>query len=62
MEPHKILGIKKDATEEQINRTYKKLAKKYHPDQSGKNTKSKFQKIKEAKEEMIKKKKALIKR
>ena len=29
---YKILGIEKQATEEQIKKAYRKLAKKYHPD------------------------------
>ena len=27
-----ILGVKKDALEQEINRAYRKLAAKYHPD------------------------------
>ena len=30
--PYEILGIGKDATEEEINIAYRKLVKQYHPD------------------------------
>tara|TARA_B110000977_G_scaffold172234_1_gene224481 strand:+ start:859 stop:1176 length:318 start_codon:yes stop_codon:yes gene_type:complete len=32
MNPHKVLGVKLDATESEIKKTYRKLVKKYHPD------------------------------
>ena len=31
-DPYKTLGVEKTATEEDIRKTYKKLAKKHHPD------------------------------
>ena len=31
-DPHKILGIEKDASKEEIKAAYKKLAAQYHPD------------------------------
>ncbi|MDD2704616.1 MAG: DnaJ C-terminal domain-containing protein [Acidocella sp.] len=31
-DPYKVLGLKKDATAEQIRSAYRKLAKKHHPD------------------------------
>jgi DnaJ-class molecular chaperone len=31
-DPYKVLGLKKDATPEQIRSAYRKLAKKHHPD------------------------------
>lgn len=44
-----ILGISRDATQEEIKNAYRKLAKKYHPDSSGsQHDKDKFQKIQEA--------------
>src|SRR5260370_32012969 len=30
--PYEILGVKKDASEDQIRSAYRKLAKRYHPD------------------------------
>ena len=30
--PYEVLGVKKDATEEEIRRVYRDLAKRYHPD------------------------------
>jgi molecular chaperone DnaJ len=31
-DPYRVLGVSPDATEEQITKAYRKLAKKYHPD------------------------------
>ena len=31
-DPYKILGVKKEASEEEIRSAYRKLAKKHHPD------------------------------
>ena len=31
MNPHKVLGIKLDASESEIKKTYRRLVKKYHP-------------------------------
>ena len=52
---YKILGVKKDANEEEIKLAYKKLAKKYHPDLNKKdpNAKDKFIKVKEAYDTLI---------
>lgn len=44
-----ILGVSRDATQEEIKNAYRKLAKKYHPDSSGsQNDKDRFQEIQEA--------------
>ena len=42
-----ILGIQKNATEDQIKKAYKKLALKWHPDRNPNNTKEAEQKFKE---------------
>lgn len=46
---YEILGIKKDASKEDIKKAYKKLAKQYHPDVSKEaNSTEKFKEINEA--------------
>lgn len=49
---YKILGIDKKATQEEIKKAFRKLARKYHPDlnPNDKDAKSKFQQINEANE------------
>jgi DnaJ-class molecular chaperone len=45
-----ILGVKKDASEEEIKKAYRKLAKKYHPDvnKGTKDAENRFKEISEA--------------
>ena len=43
---YKILGLSKDASQEDIKKTYRKLSKKHHPDMGGDD--EMFKKINEA--------------
>ena len=46
---YKILGVSRDATVNEIKKSYRKLARKYHPDVSGDpNAEEKFKQVKEA--------------
>ncbi len=48
---YKILGLSKDASQKEIQRAYRKLARKYHPDvNKGKEAEEKFKQINEANE------------
>ena len=48
---YKILGVKRDASEAEIKKAYRKLARKYHPDVSKeKNAEEKFKEVNEANE------------
>src|ERR1700712_1855112 len=49
---YSILGVDKNATEDDIKKAYRKLARKYHPDlnPNDKEAKAKFQQINEANE------------
>jgi len=48
---YKILGVKREASEDEIKKAYRKLARKYHPDVSKeKNAEEKFKEVNEANE------------
>jgi hypothetical protein len=54
LESYKTLGIERNASESEIKRAYKQLAKKYHPDlNKSPNSKEEFIKIQKAYEEII---------
>src|SRR6266516_4734546 len=47
---YQILGVKKTATDEEIKKAYRNLAKKYHPDKNkgNKEAENKFKEVSEA--------------
>ncbi len=49
-DPYETLGVKRDASEDDIQKAYRKLARKYHPDMNpdDASAKSKFQEVQNA--------------
>jgi molecular chaperone DnaJ len=47
---YKVLGVKKDATKDEIKRAYRRLAQRYHPDanKGDKNAETRFKEVSEA--------------
>jgi molecular chaperone DnaJ len=49
LDPYKTLGVEKTASEEEIRKAYKKLARTYHPDiDPSKDAAAKFQQVQQA--------------
>lgn len=49
-DPYKVLGVAKNASEDEIKKAYRKLARKWHPDQNAGNSEAeeKFKEVQEA--------------
>ncbi len=44
-DPHRVLGVPVDATQEEITRAYRRLARRYHPDTTGDAPDDDFRKV-----------------
>ena len=42
---YSVLGVERDATEEEIKRAYRKMSRKYHPDLAGPQFEEKFKEV-----------------
>lgn len=38
MDPYQVLGVSRDATDEEVKKAYRELSRKYHPDANANNT------------------------
>lgn len=59
VDPYEILGVSRDASEEEIKKAYKRLSRKYHPDANLDNPKAaeeKFKQIQQAYQQVMKEK------
>lgn len=59
MDPYKVLGVARDATDEEIKKAYRKLSRKYHPDANINNpnkeqAEEEFKKVQQAYNRIIK--------
>ena len=50
---YEVLGVEKNATDEELKKAYRKLAKKYHPDANPDNKKEAEAKFKEVSEAFV---------
>ena len=61
MDPYKILGVSRDASDEEIKKQYRKLSRKYHPDANLNNpnaseAEEKFKQVQQAYQQIMKEK------
>ena len=61
MDPYKVLGVSRDATDEEIKKAYRKLSRKYHPDANVGNPnqaafEEKFKEVQQAYDQIMKEK------
>jgi molecular chaperone DnaJ len=59
MDPYKVLGVSRDATDEEIKKAYRTLSRKYHPDANINNpnkdaAEEKFKEVQQAYEQIMK--------
>lgn len=48
MDFYRILNVSKSASQEEIKRAYRKLSRKYHPDNAGADARDMFEKVQQA--------------
>lgn len=48
MDYYQVLHVDRDASQEAIKRAYRKLSRKYHPDNAGEQAREQFDKVQEA--------------
>ena len=59
IDPYRVLGVSRDASDEEIKKAYKKLSRKYHPDANINNpnkdqAEEKFKEIQQAYQQIMK--------
>ncbi len=53
-DPYEVLGVARNASEEELKKVYKTLSKKYHPDNRETGSTEKFREVKNAYDAAIK--------